>query len=191
MRLQKVWGDCKSKKVCEAGASLSDGQDKMSDSEDEGPRKGCGHLQPEFLTDGLRLIASFSRRGADDEGKIELTTERVYKILKNISDEDCIAMGLSPDWARPDWMLLTVLPVPPPPVRPSIMMDSTARGEDDLTYKLADIIKANTNLKKHEIEGAPGHILSEWEALLQVWIFCLCLDIVFSHAVSRCHIHGQ
>jgi DNA-directed RNA polymerase II subunit RPB1 len=97
-----------------------------------------------------------------------LTGEKVYSILKRISDEDCWKMGLNPDWARPDWMVITVLPVPPPPVRPSIQVDGTSRGEDDLTYKLADILKANHNLRRLEAEGAPTHIIAEFEYLLQV-----------------------
>ena len=41
-------------------------------------------------------------------------------------------------------MILTVLPVPPPQVRPSIRMEGTGgRGEDDLTVKLMDIMRAN------------------------------------------------
>nr|AOE43181.1 RNA polymerase II largest subunit/RNA polymerase II core subunit [Cavenderia deminutiva] len=76
-------------------------------------------------------------------------------------------MGLNPEWARPDWMVLTVLPVPPPPVRPSIMMDTASRGEDDLTHKLADIIKANRELKKQEKNGAPAHIITEVTQFLQ------------------------
>ncbi|MCO5599891.1 hypothetical protein L7F22_053998 [Adiantum nelumboides] len=43
----------------------------------------------------------------------------------------------------------------------------TAKGEDDLTYKLADIIKASTQLKKFEQEGAPPHIVGEFEDLVQ------------------------
>ena len=77
-------------------------------------------------------------------------------------------MGLNPDWSRPDWMMITVLPVPPPPVRPSIQVDGSSRGEDDLTYKLADILKANQSLKRHETEGSPAHIIGEFEQLLQV-----------------------
>lgn len=50
-------------------------------------------------------------------------------------------MGLNPEWAKPEWMIHTMFPVPPPPVRPSILMDTTTRGEDDLTHKLADILK--------------------------------------------------
>ena len=38
-----------------------------------------------------------------------------------------MVLGFNPRWARPDWMVLTVLPVPPPPVRPSVMMDSSSR----------------------------------------------------------------
>lgn len=94
-------------------------------------------------------------------------TEQVHAILKRISDEDCRLMGLNPQWARPDWMVLTRLPVPPPPVRPSIMMDTVSRGEDDLTHKLAEIIKYNTHLRKQELNGAPAHIISEFSSLLQ------------------------
>ena len=102
------------------------------------------------------------------EGKNYLSAEKVYHILRKIPDADCIAMGLDPKVIRPEWMILTVLPVPPPPVRPSIMADTSLRSEDDLTYKLADILKANVNLRKHEMEGAPVHIVSEFEQLLQV-----------------------
>ena len=66
-------------------------------------------------------------------------------------------------------MIITVLPVPPPPVRPSIQMDGTSRGEDDLTHKLSDILKANQNLRRYEADGSPAHVVSEFEALLQVF----------------------
>jgi DNA-directed RNA polymerase II subunit RPB1 len=65
-------------------------------------------------------------------------------------------------------MILTVLPVPPPPVRPSISVDGgVRRSEDDLTYKLAEIIRASGNVRRSEQEGAPPHIVSEYEQLLQ------------------------
>ncbi len=83
-------------------------------------------------------------------------------------------------------MILTMFPVPPPPVRPSILMDTTTRGEDDLTHKLSDIIKvyssyinwscsdtslkANGNLKRQEQNGAQAHIINEFAQLLQVHI---------------------
>lgn len=39
----------------------------------------------------------------------------------------CRALGFNTAFTRPDWLLISVLPVPPPPVRPSVMMDSSAR----------------------------------------------------------------
>lgn len=99
----------------------------------------------------------------------------VYTALKKISDSDLHLLGLSVDYARPEWMILTVLPVPPPPVRPSIAVDGgTMRSEDDLTYKLGDIIKASANVRRCEQEGAPAHVINEFEQLLQVLGLALC-----------------
>ncbi|KMU82510.1 DNA-directed RNA polymerase II subunit RPB1 [Coccidioides immitis H538.4] len=67
-------------------------------------------------------------------------------------------------------MVITVLPVPPPPVRPSVLVGGSSggqRGEDDLTYKLAEIIRANQNVTRCEQEGSPEHVVREFESLLQ------------------------
>ena len=54
-------------------------------------------------------------------------------------------------------------------MRPSIAVDGGAmRSEDDLTYKLGEIIKASANVRKSEQEGSPAHIITEFEQLLQV-----------------------
>lgn len=100
-----------------------------------------------------------------------LSPSMAHTLLRKIPPVDLAIMGLNETEAHPSWMILTVLPVPPPPVRPSIAVDGGAmRGEDDLTYKLAEIIRANSSLRKFEEEGAPAHIVSEFETLLQVRI---------------------
>ncbi len=38
-------------------------------------------------------------------------------------------------------MLITCMPVPPLCVRPAVVMFGSARNQDDLTHKLADILK--------------------------------------------------
>ena len=111
-----------------------------------------------------------------------------------ISESDLHLLGLSDEYARPEWMILTVLPVPPPPVRPSIAVDGgTMRSEDDLTYKLGEIIKASTNVRKSEQEGSPAHIVTEYEQLLQVGRipFVILTFAVDCGLVPRCDIHGQ
>ena len=50
------------------------------------------------------------------------------------------------------------------------MMDAVSRGKDDLMYKLADIIKADANLRKHELDGSPAHFTADFEQLLQFHI---------------------
>ena len=129
----------------------------------------CSATQPKMKRDGLTIQAEYSETTDDnDQRKMELTAERAHRILKAISDEDCRKLGFDPQFARPDWMVLTVLPVPPPQVRPSIRMEGTGgRGEDDLTVKLMDIMRANKALREHEKNGAPNHIQLQLARLLQ------------------------
>ena len=58
-----------------------------------------------------------------------MSAERVHEIFKRISDDDCKVLGFNPEYTRPDWMIITVLPVPPLPVRPSIVMHGSARSQ--------------------------------------------------------------
>ena len=98
----------------------------------------------------------------------QVTAEAAHRVLKGISEADCKRIGFNPEFARPDWMVITVVPVPPPQVRPSIQMaSSTGRGEDDLTVKLADIIRSNRTLREQERNGAPNHIQLQQARLLQ------------------------
>ena len=47
---------------------------------------------------------------------------------------------------------------------------SCDRSEDDLTHKLAEIIKANNRLKRQDQNGSPQHIIREFSQLLQFHI---------------------
>ena len=173
-RMRMVWELAKAKMVCEGGDENEDGLDDQAVDAD-GNRKiahgGCGHKQPTIRKEGLKLFAHHKASANDDsaaEGKTHLTASKVLQILKNISSQDIRDMGLSEEFARPEWMIITTLPVPPPQVRPSIQMDGTSRGEDDLTHKLSDVLKANANVRRCESEGAPVHVVQEFEQLLQV-----------------------
>jgi DNA-directed RNA polymerase II subunit RPB1 len=137
---------------------------------------GCGNAQPTVRRTALQLWGTWKKeKGEDDEDgrqpeKREITAEEALNVFRNISTEDIYTLGLNSDYARPEWMIITVLPVPPPPVRPSISMDGTGqgmRGEDDLTYKLAEIIRANGNVKQALSEGSPKHVAEEFQQLLQ------------------------
>lgn len=96
----------------------------------------------------------------------KLTPSEIRERLEKIPDEDVILLGGNPKSARPEWMVLTVLPVPPRTVRPSITLETGIRSEDDLTHKLVDIVRVNNRLREHIESGAPRAIIEEeWELL--------------------------
>lgn len=176
-RFDAVWRLCQKKMVCDSDLTAGDEGFEQMDPKEAAKRShgGCGNKQPEVRLAALKLMATYKptkeevSEGAQPEKK-PITPEQALQIFKNISTDEIRDLGLSTDYARPEWMILTVLPVPPPPVRPSISMDGTGqgmRGEDDLTYKLGDIIRANGNVRQAHQEGSPAHITLDFEDLLQ------------------------
>ncbi|ADC64931.1 DNA-directed RNA polymerase subunit A' [Ferroglobus placidus DSM 10642] len=100
------------------------------------------------------------------EGDHKLTPKDVRERLEKIPDEDLPAFGIDPKACRPEWFVLTVLPVPPVTVRPSIILETGQRSEDDLTHKLVDIIRINQRFLENKEAGAPQLILEDlWELL--------------------------
>jgi DNA-directed RNA polymerase subunit A' len=96
----------------------------------------------------------------------KITPKEVRARLERIPDDDVRAMDLNPKFGRPEWMVLTVLPVPPVQVRPSITLDSGERSEDDLTHKLVDVLRINQRLRENRDMGAPQLVVEDlWELL--------------------------
>ncbi|MCW3981479.1 MAG: DNA-directed RNA polymerase subunit A' [Candidatus Bathyarchaeota archaeon] len=123
----------------------------------------CGTPQQKILFEKPTRF----REEAPDEGAHQLTPSMVRERLERISDEDLELLGFTPETARPEWMVLQVLPVPPVYVRPSITLESGIRSEDDLTHKLVDIIRINQRLKENMEAGAPTLIIQDLSELLQ------------------------
>ncbi|MFA4639583.1 DNA-directed RNA polymerase subunit A' [Pyrococcus kukulkanii] len=102
-----------------------------------------------------------------NEYKHRMMPTEVRDRLEKIPDKDLPLLGLHPEKSRPEWMVLTVLPVPPVTVRPSITLETGIRAEDDLTHKLVDIIRINNRLKQNIEAGAPQLIIEDLWDLLQ------------------------
>lgn len=100
-------------------------------------------------------------------GASRLNPSQIRERLERIPDEDLRLLGMEPTAARPEWMILQVLPVPAVTVRPSITLESGIRSEDDLTHKLVDIIRINQKLKEALESGVPVNIIQELHELLQ------------------------
>ena len=140
---------------------------------------GCGSRQPtRYVREGIaRIVAEWdevSPEGEKTKQRQPLEVEYVLRLFRRITDEDVDFMGLSRFWCRPDWMICTVLPIPPPQVRPSVIQDNNQRSEDDLTHKLAEIIKTNNTYLQPRIEaGAAKSVIDEWTNVLQYHIATL------------------
>jgi DNA-directed RNA polymerase subunit A' len=92
---------------------------------------------------------------------------KIRERLEKIPDGDLELLGWDPKVARPEWTVLTVLPVPPPQVRPSIQLETGQRSEDDLTHKLVDIVRVNEKLRTAIESGAPSSVVDQLWDLLQ------------------------
>ncbi|MEC9253805.1 MAG: DNA-directed RNA polymerase subunit A', partial [Candidatus Thermoplasmatota archaeon] len=104
------------------------------------------------------------------EGGHKLTPRDVRSRLEKIPDGDLWALGFNPETTRPEYMVLTVLPVPPVSVRPTITLESGERSEDDLTHKLVDVLRINQRLRENRDAGAPQLIIDDLWELLQYHI---------------------
>jgi DNA-directed RNA polymerase subunit A' len=103
-------------------------------------------------------------------GKKRLSPIEIREILVKIPGDELRKVGVDPEAARPEWAIITLLLVPSVTVRPSIILESGERSEDDLTHKLSDIIRANQRLWENLNAGAPEVIIVDLWDLLQYHI---------------------
>jgi DNA-directed RNA polymerase subunit A' len=98
------------------------------------------------------------------EGETTLNPLVIRARFEKITDDDLGLIGMK--GGRPEWLILTIIPVPPVITRPSITLETGERSEDDLTHKLVDIIRINQRLRENIDIGAPDFIIEDlWELL--------------------------
>ncbi|GAB6285825.1 MAG: DNA-directed RNA polymerase subunit A' [Methanoregula sp.] len=132
----------------------------------------CPHCGDQQLKINFEKPTTFSEVMIEEGKKVEhkLTPADIRARLEKIPDEDLVPLGINPKVARPEWTILTVLPVPPVTMRPSIILENGQRSEDDLTHKLVDIIRINQRFKENQDAGAPQLIIEDLWELLQYHI---------------------
>lgn len=124
----------------------------------------CPHCKAKQKKLGLEKPTTF----LEEEKRISPIEIRAR--LEKIPDADCEIFGLKVPHVRPEWMVLTILPIPPVTMRPSITLESGERSEDDLTHKMGDIVRINQRLFENINAGAPEIIVEDLWDLLQYHI---------------------
>ena len=152
----------------------------------------CPHCGDQQLKINFEIPITFSEVRIEDGKKVEhkLNPADIRVRMEKIPDEDLIPLGINPEAARPEWMILTVLPVPPVTMRPSIILDNGQRSEDDLTHKLVDIIRINQRFKENDDAGAPQLIIEDLWELLQYHVTTYINNEVFGW-LPACHRSGR
>lgn len=149
-------------------ARFKDIRDKM------GKRpKNCVHCETQVFDKVTKVVG----KAATLEGIINvkdgdavhtpLQTEMVLRAFQRMTDQDIERMGFNPRFSRPEWMVCTVLAVPPLSVRPSVVMDDQQRMEDDLSHQLISIIRSNERVRDKIDKGETADIIDKHTALLQ------------------------
>jgi len=96
------------------------------------------------------------------EDRKEFTPADIRERFEKIPNQDLRRINMR--GGRPEWLIITLFPVPPVTMRPSITLEGGERSEDDLTHKLVDIVRINQSLKENIDIGAPEFILNDlWE----------------------------
>ncbi|MFA5953442.1 MAG: DNA-directed RNA polymerase subunit A' [Candidatus Pacearchaeota archaeon] len=124
------------------------------------------------------------------KGKSRIFPTEIREILVKIPDEELKKAGVNARTCRPEWAILTSLLVPPVTVRPSIILETGERSEDDLTHKLSDIIRANQRLWENLNAGAPEVIIEDLWDLLQYHITTF-FDNTITRVPPARHRSGQ
>ena len=140
---------------------------------------GCGSKLPnKIVKEGaIKIVGKWEVKNTEDDTTktktetVEFTAEEVLSIFMKMSDEDIEILGFNANWNRPEWMICTILPVPPPSVRPSIIEENGQRREDDLTHKLGDIIKFNNILLDKIAKNASQDHIDSPHRQLQYHVF--------------------
>lgn len=129
LRLDMIYQVCKGRQTCELSKSVDD-EDDDDEYEDDRfrtghmvngissskkcHRQGCGRTQPKYSLKGLEIFIEWKNSNAEEHEKKQLLSpERVVEMFKRISDADVDLIGLDSKFSRPEWLIITVLPVPP------------------------------------------------------------------------------
>jgi len=134
--------------------------------EDTDPNKFIAKMGAEAIQDLLKRIdldqLSYSLR---DKASNETSQQRKSEALKRLNVVE--AFRLSADRNKPEWMIINVIPVIPPELRPLVPLDGGRFATSDLNDLYRRVIIRNNRLKRLIEIKAPEVILRNEKRMLQ------------------------
>ncbi|GMI08152.1 hypothetical protein TrLO_g5004, partial [Triparma laevis f. longispina] len=125
------------------------------------PCDHCNRTQPKYVKNGLSIdVEHTDEQEVTGDRRQLLQASQVIDIFKKMSVDDVRTIGLDDKWSKPEWLCVSVLPVPPLHVRPQVSQGG-GMSEDDLTIQLCNTIKSNIALKDAIDKGESQVVLEQ------------------------------
>lgn len=115
----------------------------------------------------------------------EVRTTRSKQKAKRATKRLQVVEALRSSGNRPEWMILTVLPVIPPELRPMVQLDGGRFATSDLNDLYRRVINRNNRLKRLLELGAPDVIVRNEKRMLQESVDSLIDNSQRGKALSR------
>ncbi len=115
----------------------------------------------------------------------EIRTTRSKQRRKKATKRLRVVEALRKSGNRPEWMILTVLPVIPPDLRPMVQLDGGRFATSDLNDLYRRVINRNNRLKRLLELGAPDVIVRNEKRMLQEAVDSLIDNSQRGRALSR------
>ena len=138
--------------------------------EDTDPNKFICKMGAEAVYDMLvRLDLDALSYELRDQANVEGTQQRKNEALKRLQVVESFrsSMGPNKDLNRPEWMIMKILPVIPPELRPLVPLDGGRFATSDLNDLYRRVIIRNNRLKRLMEIKAPEVILRNEKRMLQ------------------------
>ena len=132
------------------------------------------------------LLNSLDLEELAAELRVELDSTRSKQKIKDLSKRLKVVDHLRSSENRPEWMVLDVIPVIPPDLRPLVLLDSGNFATSDLNDLYRRIINRNNRLKKLMDLNAPEVIIRNEKRMLQQ-----AVDALFDNGRCRRPVLGS
>ena len=133
----------------------------------------------------FKVLKNLNLEKMAEELWVEVRTTRSKQRKKKATKRLSVVESLRKSGNRPEWMILTVLPVIPPDLRPMVQLDGGRFATSDLNDLYRRVINRNNRLK-HLLElGAPDVIVRNEKRMLQEAVDSLIDNSQRGKALSR------
>ncbi|MBN1316307.1 MAG: DNA-directed RNA polymerase subunit beta' [Anaerolineales bacterium] len=133
----------------------------------------------------FEILSSMNLDQMAEDLWVEIRTTRSKQRRKKATKRLQVVDSLRKSGNRPEWMILTVLPVIPPDLRPMVQLDGGRFATSDLNDLYRRVINRNNRLKRLLELGAPDVIVRNEKRMLQEAVDSLIDNSQRGKALSR------